>query len=344
MTAGFSGPRTVLVTSTLPDRLNSNVAIRGYAAAGFRATLPEAAVHEAPLDVAGLIARETKPDIILAIGSLGIDGDGLRELRHAADNVSAPLALWVHDDPYEFDYAFRGEAVADFIFTNDAWSLFHYTHPKVTHLPLAGCRKTHYRPIIAGPTEIEVFFCGVAHPNRVSFFRNATRVLSKYSCAVYGSGWPSDLTYAANRRLSPAEVADTAHRSLTTLNIYRDHNIANRRYDLPPATPGPRTFEIALAGSAQLYLVNSLEIVEYFLPDSEMLLFDSITELEGYLQRAREEPQHFLQIAENAQRRALNCHCYEHRVSRILETVFATSSVAGPKRTNDSRARGQGTF
>ena len=326
-----SPPCTVLITGTGPDRLSNNTAIRTYAADGLRTVWPDTTVSAIPVEVAANVARRIRPDLILAIGSLAVDGNELRALRHAADCTGATLALWLHDDPYEMDYAFRAEAVADVIFTNDAWARLHYRHPSVHHLPLAGCRRTYLRPVTDASRATELFFCGHAHPNRVAFFRTAQSLLSNYSVAVAGTGWPADLSSAVNGRLAGAQIADAAQRAQLTLNLPRTGSIANRRFDLPASTPGPRTFEIALAGSAQVCWSAGPEIEDYFKPDEEIILVDGLHDLARTLERAREEPSHFTAIAAAAQRRALREHCYEHRMAQLMQITFGGASAArGP--------------
>lgn len=96
-------------------------------------------------------------------------------------------------------------------------------------------------------------------------------------------------------------------------------NIANRRYQLPQATPGPRTFEVALSGSPQLYFINGLEIGDHFTLDAEILPFDSVTDIARAIERTVDEPQEIYAIAQRAQIRALAEHTYVHRARSILD-------------------------
>jgi spore maturation protein CgeB len=314
--------RRILVTSTVPDRLNSNSVIRSYAAAGLRAADPAASIIECSIEAASDVARRLRPELILAIGGVAIDGGELRLLRRLTDAAGALLALWLHDDPYEMDYAFRAEEVADVIFTNDSWALFHYRHARVRHLPLAACPATHHRPVTDATRWTEMFFCGHGHANRVALLRAAVSVMSRHDVSVVGTGWPSDLRFATNRRLSPAEAADAANASVVTLNLPRVHNIANRRFDIPACTPGPRTFEVALAGSAQLVWSAGPEMTEYLKPGVEMVVLESVSDLADALERARDEPSYFLTMAIAAQQRVLASHCYEHRMRDLLAETF----------------------
>lgn len=309
----------VLVTSTLVDRLNTNNAIRDYVFQAFGEVLGSESVACCPLEAAAQKIRELKPTLIVAIGSLASDLTDLRGLRQSADASASLLAYWLHDDPYEFDYAFKAELTADVVFSSDAWSVPHYRHPHVHHLPLAASPNVHCRPLVAvKKRRFSLFFCGVAFPNRIDFLRKIDSSLSRYSVSVLGGGWPGDIRCAQNQRLSAVQMADYAQQARLTLNIGRVLDIANRRYALPASTPGPRTFEIAQSGSAQLYLVSGLEILQYFEADKEIILVDSPRDVELALERAHDDPDAIEAIGAQAQTRALNEHCYTHRAQRIL--------------------------
>ncbi len=327
---GFDRPR-VLVTSTFSDALNTNTTIRPCLAEGFGDILGKDRVLAVPLDLARDAIRRFRPDLVVAVGSIVPDGSDLRGLRRAADGVGAELAYWLHDDPYEFDYAFKAELTADIIFSNDSWAVHHYRHGNVHHLPLAASRARHLRDLTAvSERETVVFFCGVAYPNRVALIRRADTVLSRHPVAILGTGWPSDIRCAANRRLTPAEMADHAADARLTLNIGRDLDIANRRFALPPATPGPRTFEVALAGSAQLFFATGLEICDAFQPDREILLVDGVADIARAIERALDDPDAIQAIAMRAQIRALRDHTYTQRAARMLALCRSTASLALP--------------
>ena len=320
----------ILVTSLLAHRLNSNAAIRDYLAWGFSEILGPSAVGTCPLETADAEIRAQKPHVIVAVGSLASDTTDLRRLRRAADAAGAALAFWLHDDPYEFDYSFKADGCADLVFSNDAWAVPHYSHPRVHHMPLAASRAVHYRPLAPmDERDLTLFFCGVAYSNRIDLLRRAEQVLSGQRVAILGSDWPPDLDMAENRRLSPSQMADHARRSKLTLNIGRDLNIANRRLALPSSTPGPRTFEIALSGSAQIYVVSSLEIEDYFVPDREIILVDDVAGIGRAIERARDEPEAILDIARQGQARALRDHSYADRARRMMTIWAADLGIVG---------------
>lgn len=310
----------VLVTGTTSDAVNINPAIRTYLVEGLSERLGGAAVGQAPLELACERVRRLRPKLVVAVGSLVPDAAGLGALRRSVDAVGAQLAFWLTEDPYEFDYAFKAELLADIVLSNDSWAVHHYRHGSVHHLPLAASPTRHLRPIHPSlPRDIAIFFCGVAYPNRVALLRRADDLLSRHPVEILGCDWPADLRCAHNRRLTADEMADHAAAAWLTLNIGRDLDIANRRFALPQATPGPRTFEVALSGSTQLYFATGLEICDAFEPDEEILLVDGSRDIARALERIRDEPAAILAIAERAQRRALRDHTYACRAGRILE-------------------------
>ena len=105
---------SVLVTSTMPDRLNNNVSIRDYVINGFEIAFPQVRLEKTSIDAAPGMIQANKPELVLAIGSLAIDSIDFWSLRRACDKVGAVLAFWLHDDPYEFDYSFKVEGIIIF--------------------------------------------------------------------------------------------------------------------------------------------------------------------------------------------------------------------------------------
>ena len=320
----LAGPH-VLVTSTFPDALNRNPTLRGDIADGFAELLGTERVAATPLELAASTIRASRPDVVIAVGSLVPDLSDLRGLRRAADAAGAVLIFWLTDDPYEFDYAFKAELYADIVVSNDSWAAQHYRHPDVHHLPLAAAPGRHFRPIRpVAERQTDVFFCGVAYPNRVALLSRIDDLLAHHVVEILGAGWPDTISCAVNRRLTPAQMADHAAAARLTLNIGRDLDVANRRLSLPQATPGPRTFEVALSGSAQAYFVTGLEICDHFEPDTEILLVDSAADIARAIEQSLDDPASIERVARRAQARALREHTYRHRAARLLDLTRLT--------------------
>ncbi|TNC12759.1 glycosyl transferase family 1 [Methylobacterium terricola] len=316
-------PLTVVVTGTVEDRINTNAAIRRYVVQGFRDLgAHRVIVREMGCEALAHPAAMRDADLVLAVGGVAVDASNLRALRRFADRAGAILAFWLHDDPYEFDYAFRLRGIADIVFNTDRWAAMHYGDVPAAHLPLAGCPHTHLRPVDeAARRDLALFFCGYAYRNRIDFLREGAGLLRRYRTYIAGDQWPRDLSFAHNERLSPAAFADAAARSCLTLNIGRDLSIANARFNLAPSTPGPRTFEVALMGSAQAYVAESLEVLDYFERDREIILIDGVRDLARWLERALDDPASLLAVAARAQARALAEHTYAHRAETALSEL-----------------------
>jgi spore maturation protein CgeB len=122
--------------------------------------------------------------------------------------------------------------------------------------------------------------------------------------------------------MTVSDLCDIYASSLCTVNIGRDFDLANERYRLTAATPGPRTFEAAMAGAAQLYFASSLEIVEYFTPGTEIALIDSADDAAAWLERFRADPASNREMRTLSQRRALREHTYANRAATLLSECF----------------------
>ena len=308
----------VLVVGASPDQLNSNTHIRSYVVNGFKSYLGRDFAREVSLEHAENAIRSWTPNIVVIFGSCMPDVSGYLGIKKLCKSLEVPIAFWLHDDPYEFDYSPKVERIADWIFSNDRWASMHYNSDNVFHLPLAGCPETHFRDW-SSQKKHQIFFCGVAFPNRIQLISDLSGILSKHTTYICGRGWPQENEYIQNKILSNKEVTDLVSSSTVTINIGRNFNLANNRFQLDPSTPGPRTFEAAMSGSVQLYFSDSLEIADYFTPNKEILLFDSPNSFKLHIEKMLDQPEEAKNIALTAQKRALNEHTYENRCRQLLE-------------------------
>jgi spore maturation protein CgeB len=310
----------VLVCTSFPDRMNSNPGIRHALARGFVELLGADRVMESDygsvLDRAGVFA----PDLILSVGSCLPEDCDYLPWRRYCDRHDARFIFWLTDDPYEYDIDERVLGLTDLVFTNDANSLLYHDRTEMRHLPLAASPELHYRKI-GGDLRADLFFCGVAFENRKQFVADFAPYAQGYAVEILGDWWPKEIRLARNQRLSVTDICDRYNDSLLTLNLGRTLDLVNNLYGIAPSTPGPRTFEAALAGAAQCYHVDSLEITDYFTPGEEILLFDSPADLARLLQQMREDRAARDRIAQAAQRRGLAEHTYARRAATILEAA-----------------------
>ena len=310
----------ILIVGASPDGLNLNAQIRSYLARGIEDLLSPEQVRSVPYEYGAEAVETYAPDLIIVFGSCMPDICDYNDLKRAAVSAKAHLAFWLHDDPYEIDYNFRAIETADTIFTNDKWALEFYRFDRVYHLPLAACRHAHYRePAEHAQKKFDLFFAGAGFENRVRLIRDIAGSLAGYRFCVRGSGWPEGLAVCRNELVSNELIADHYARSWMVLNVGRDLDLANERFRLPASTPGPRTFEAAMAGCVQLYFVTGLEIEDYFKSDEEILLFDHADEVPDLVETIACDPERAQSIALAAQKRALRDHTYSARARRILD-------------------------
>jgi spore maturation protein CgeB len=307
----------VVVVGASPDRINRNAVMRKFVAEGLEEVLGPGRVRECSLETALSVVAQIRPSLVVCFGSCMPDVCNYWPLRDLCDRLGAGLAFWLHDDPYEFDFGYRATEVADWVFSNDRWTALHYQHPRTFFLPTAASPRVHRRDW-SEAKDRDVFFCGVAFSNRVQLFTDLAPLLDDLRCDVFGADWPARLPFAQNRRLGNAEWSDACARSLVTVNVGRNLHLANRRFQLDPATPGPRTFEAAMAGTVQLCFIDGLAIGDFFEIGSEVLVFDDPAGFRRHLERLRDEPGMARTTALAAQERALREHTYAARGRELL--------------------------
>lgn len=309
----------ILVIGASPDAINLNAHSRSYLARAFEDVLSPDRVKTVPFEYGAEAIASFAPHLVLVFGSCYPDSCDYTAIRRASTSVNAHLAFWLHDDPYEFDYNFRATDTADTIFSNDRFAVQHYRFDRIFHLPLAACPHMHYRNQAKyNQKKFDLLFVGAAFNNRIRLLSDIASCLQGRRLCVRGSGWPEGLAGFQNELVPNEAIADLYARSLAVLNVGRDFDLGNDRYRLPATTPGPRTFEAAMAGCVQLYFATGLEIEDYFEPDKEILLFDSADEVPGLIEDLIQNPKRARTIAKAAQDRAFRDHSFQNRTKIIL--------------------------
>ncbi|MBU0484119.1 MAG: glycosyltransferase [Proteobacteria bacterium] len=311
----------VLITGAMPDRINNNLMMRNYLVAGFSEIIGADNVKETDLFLCEDLTGTFKPDLVIVFGSCMPHESEYGALRQTCTKHGAALIFWLHDDPYEFDYKYKVVDYADAIFTNDRWASRHYGRDRVFHLPMAAHKEAHYRPL-SGEKTIDIFFCGVAFDNRTLMLDGLKSVLQEYNTQIFGDGWDiGRFPFTKNKRIPNKQLSDYYAASHLTLNLGRNLHYANKCYQLTPSTPGPRTFEAAMAGTVQLYFADSLEITDYYEPDKEIILFDSSRDFKEKVVELLNSPEKTAAIAEAAQKRTLRDHTYTVRAKELLDIM-----------------------
>lgn len=310
---------SVCVASSFPEARNRNVGIVADLAEGFREVLDDKQVHVVPFQNMDLHVQRLRPTLVVLVGSALLPRSNYRDVAQACRCVGALFAFWTVEDPYEFDATCKFTEFADLVFSNDAWASCFYDHERVHHLPTAASPRWHVDLDHYEARSVEVFFCGVGFPNRQMLITDALPVLERRRSVILGESWAVQTSgVIANRSLSPYELAAYYASSRCVLNIGRDFSYANNRRSLQAVTPGPRTFEAAMAGSVQLYFQPSRFVDDYFELGTEMLGFNSVDELDVVLEGVLNDPAGSQAIAEAGQRRAQAEHSYAVRARTII--------------------------
>jgi spore maturation protein CgeB len=291
-------------------------------AEGFSTILGPKQVVHLPLESAPSRVIHWKPELVLVFGSCLPDECDYRELRYSCDQVGARLVFWLHDDPYEFDSHAKIMGIADLIFSNDRWASQHYPGNHVGHLPLGASPSGHTpsAEVEEDKKRWDLFFCGVGFQNRKRMLKDLSGILHRIAAGIYGDEWDVDeFSFCKNERIPVDRMKDYYAASRVVLNLGRDFHYANRKYELSPSTPGPRTFEAAMAGACQMIFADSLEVADYFDIRSEIVLFDGPSDFETKLSDLLNHPDKRTSIGTAARKRCLKDHTYAARAAVILE-------------------------
>ena len=260
------------------------------------------------------------------------DGEGLHfELCRRLKEVCGYSILWVTEDPYELHVNLQAIDLFDKVFTNDSGSVSAYGN-KGIHLPLAASKYIQYHPVQEDDKYLyDLFFAGTAWPNRVELIRKISTLLDgkiKLKLAMPTNQYlpeikniPYPLSFY-NWRTSNLEFARFANRSRITLGLHRDFSATPGSTSMA-LTPGPRVFEVAMAGGFQLIDRSLAEIDRYFISDTEIVTFDSQKECLEKIQYFLANPRIRIEIAKAAQQRALQSHRYTNRIDDIFEVIGA---------------------
>jgi glycosyltransferase involved in cell wall biosynthesis/spore maturation protein CgeB len=259
------------------------------------------------------------------------DGEELDRVICARVAAVCNLALlWVTEDPYELSRNVANADLFDLIFTNDTGCVSAYG-AKGRHLPLAGSRPFHWRPLQEGSAALryDTFFAGTAWPNRVELIRQLLDAAKGGAAIKAKIALPTNEHLPAFElqlpksqfawRMAPPDFASFANRSVSTILLPRLFSASGNR-DFAE-TPPPRLYEAALAGTVQLVQSTLAEAAQYFEPGQDFIYFDTAHELLEAIRDLRADGAWRNQIAGRAQAKALARHCYEHRVAEVLAEV-----------------------
>lgn len=276
------------------------------------------------------VARVEQCNLFLAVDGQELDRGLCQRLAHRCGTS----ALWLADDPYDRRRNLLNGELFTRVYTNDSNSVSAYGG-KARHLPFAGSPPIHQHAVPFeddGHYLYDLFFAGMAWPNRIELLRQIIAALPgiKMKLAMPHNEHlkPAELGIAASSfrsRIPNNELARFANRSRIVLTLHR--SFATGGNDETAHTPGPRLFEVALAGGFQLVDDSLPESGRYFEPEREIVLFNSVADCVAKVKYYLDHPAERLAITHAAQRRCQAEHLYAHRVETILSDLRDLSSA-----------------
>ena len=282
-------------------------------------------------------------DLLIYVGSVISDAVPHHLISMSARKVGLHSVCWATDDPYEFDFRYRA-ALYDTYISNDSNASDSYLERgNVYSLPLAA-PLTDKREIVPLAKRAKgMFFCGYPYANRKLLIDNILEHpdISRSDIIVSGQDWGDRRLNVMKAPKSHDKLIDTYAGSEFVLNIGRTFNLANEQYNLVAQTPGPRTFECALAGTPQLYFGNVTEIENFFQPDEEILVCETVGEIASKIKELRTDQDRWYAIAKNAQIRTSRDHLYDNRVSDLIQIVSQCSTF-NPLKKHQSNSNRSG--
>lgn len=265
-------------------------------------------------------AKQLSPDLFLAF-----DGEDLHETLCArVCELSGHSALWLTDDPYVHAANVRFASIFDTVFTNDSGSLAAYG-AKGFHLPFAGDAMQR-RAVREAGWRYDLFFLGSAWPNRVEYLRELIRLTKgeqRFKIGLATNPYlppvelpldPSEYSWKA----ANVQFCAFANESKATLLLHRTFATEG---EARASTPGPRLFEAAIAGAAQISEGGVEEVSQYFEPGKEIVVVSSPEECADVLKRMSCDASYRNELARNAQKRAAAHHSYDHRIATLLRVI-----------------------
>lgn len=269
--------------------------------------------------------QENEIDLLVVFGGAGaIQGPLERALSLVKTSV-----LWTAEDPYEIDRNVEVSELFDFVFSNDSSTVKRYRNA-LGCLPFAADPDLHDFEVRERDEDFlfDLFFAGSAWPNRVASVNGLLEHLPRdlrYKIGIFGNQFLpdrtiNDLNLITNFRVAPREFARMANASLVNLTLDRSFSGATPD-PVHGDTPPPRLFELALAGTAQVYVSTRSGASQYFEPGREILIVPDIKSAAGAIMDIIKDGSLRRSLAQASRRRALTDHLYTNRVDAILAAV-----------------------
>jgi len=289
------------------------------------------------------IAARGEHELLICLDGQRLHQGLLRRVRRSFRS----MALWLFEDPFMLDYNVQNIDLFDAIFTNDPACVGQYGG-KGHYLPLAASRRFHFRPVRKdGELEYDIFFAGTMWPNRIQSLRRIVNAFPharlKLVCPTneYLPPLPSDLARLAIQwPISHESFIDFANASRVTLTMFRDYASHG---DVGQATaPGPRLYELGLAGTAQVVECGDAMEQRHFDALGGVDVVRDPGDLVRAVRRLLETPTLRAERAHEAQQQVSARQLYTHRL-QIIRGVTGADVTRRPATSPLPAAAGSGS-
>ncbi|RXR02740.1 glycosyltransferase family protein [Pseudoxanthomonas composti] len=289
-------------------------------------------------------ARRQKCNLLLAFDGEELDRSVVQRLA----DICGRAVLWVTEDPYERSVNVKNSDLFDLVFTNDVGSVAGYGS-KGRHLPFAADEHFHFHALPEvddGHYLYDLFFAGTAWPNRAEFLAKLQAGIPeiRLKLALPANPYipPPKLGMELSEydwRTPNTEFAKFSNRSRSVLTLHRAFSSSGN--DPIAHTPGPRFFEVALAGGFQLVdtSIPEIRVDDFFTEGKEYVGFSNAQECIQKLEHYLAYPQERLVIARAAQLRARAEHLYANRVRALFTELDALAIAPAPSLLSETRQR-----
>jgi spore maturation protein CgeB len=279
-----------------------------------------------------LLAKETRPDIVLALAQAPLLPGTLTRLAE----MEIPSAFWFVEDYRVLTYwrelapcytHFFGIQKEEFRKELAAIGVTKYNY-----LPTAAAPAIHL-PVELTPEEREKYgaplsFVGAGYYNRRILFRG----LTDYPFKIWGSDWPVAPPLDHLIQLNAARIdTETCVRifNASTVNLNLHSSLSHEGVVPDGDFVNPRTFEIAACGAFQL--VDGRTLFGELFEAGEMENFSDLAELRDKIDYYLARPDERCRFAQLGMARVLREHTYVRRMEELLAVMLADQPVMAAK-------------
>ncbi len=248
-----------------------------------------------------------KPDTILIISPFLMDNSILENLKDIDKNINK--IAWIGD---MFGKEHKSMAsVFDKLYMSDTYFITlskKYNFPEASYLPLAANTDIFFNKNMQRNNSL--LFVGASTKKREKLINN----IEYNNIHIIGSKWSSlknSICYNS-KNVNLKQLSTLYNKTNIVLNINHDTNVINGL--------NMRSFEVPACKTCLIQ--ENIEDIQYnFEKNREILVYNSLDELNEILQRIPNDKKMLKNIQENGLKRILAEHTYEHRAKNILKEI-----------------------